>query len=348
MGRRVGVIAKRLLAATCLALVLGPGLSSCQFPSYDFAPLGGAGGSAAGSAGTGGGGSTADSCQPGQACFSLVPEGWLGPVALWQAATASVEDIPDCPEGYDTPSDVHAGLRAPDASCDCTCSSTVQQCQGPLDVFIHNDLGCQNRCATPAADSCASFTTCSSAATSILALSKPPAGSCIAQVDKTTVAPEWRVTARLCELASAGNGACESNDEACVPLPAAPFSSQVCVYRVVLEGEPIPTCPAAYPRGPQALYSSFSDDRECGACTCEGPTGGSCGGKIFISDADDCSDSVEYTIGSGCQQFMLDSPPESVEAELVLTATGTCSVAARPQPIGQARPSGSALVVCCP
>jgi hypothetical protein len=118
------------------------------------------------------------------------------------------------------------------------------------------------------------------------------------------------------------------------------------VYRVVLEGEPIPTCPTSFAR-PEVLYSELADQRACGPCNCSGPTGGRCEGKVTISDGEDCSSGFEYDIGTGCQAFSLDEGPDFaiVSSEL---SPGSCAVAAQPTPSGAVTPTGSATVVCCP
>ena len=140
---------------------------------------------------------------------------------------------------------------------------------------------------------------------------------------------------------------CLEGDQTCIPTPTPPFASQACVYRLVLDGQPIPDCPTTYPTGPLALYSAFNDDRGCGACSCGGPTGGTCGGKILVSDQQDCSDAFEYDVGTGCEQFSVDTRPTHTSGDYHLSP-GTCSVAKAPAATGGVTPAGDALVVCCP
>ncbi len=157
--------------------------------------------------------------------------------------------------------------------------------------------------------------------------------------------PAWGTDARLCELA-VDDDHCDEARQTCAPVPSAPFSSQLCVYRVVLEEEPIPSCPASYARGPELLYTSFGDSRGCGACECSPPRGERCGGTVTVSNHQDCRLGLEYTIGSGCQRFALPFPPSHVDVTYEMTR-GTCSVATEPSALGEVTGSGSALVVCC-
>lgn len=178
------------------------------------------------------------------------------------------------------------------------------------------------------------------------AVAAPVEGSCAPKVEREVTPAAWQRDARLCELSSTERGACTEDGQQCVPTPTKPFSSQVCVYRVVLEGEQIPSCPASYPRA-DVLYSTFTDQRGCGPCSCAGPTGGRCEGTVTISSAEDCAHGFEYGIGTGCQLFSLPggSAHASVSPELT---QGTCKATALPEPTGAVKPSGNATVVCCP
>ena len=352
-----------------LGVVVGLGLAGCQFPEYDLArgQAGGGAGGAAGSvgggasagtvsdgnpAGMGGGGTDGDPVEPipcgtGKACTSALPAGWLGPVAYWQAKVGEVSAPPDCPDGYVEPSDLHTGLDAPDADCSCSCTSTEQVCDKGAKVSIFLDLDCKSECAHASPLACTAISGCSGSQGTVLADAPTPSGSCEAKVTSHALAPvTWRYDARLCSLETAEMGSCTGTGELCVPTPLPPFASQLCVFRVVPEGQDPPECPASYPNARDPLYASFTDERECADCSCSAPSGGKCAGKLTLSTGQTCSNAFEYTLGSGCQPFGLATTPTQLSAQYTLVP-GSCGIAVDTKPTGGAVPSGAATVVCC-
>lgn len=309
-------------------------LSSCQFPDYQL-----------GDPATGGSPST-ELCEQPDRCVPEAPAGWRGPVAFWQGASTT-EPPPECPEGYDSPTDAHARPSASDADCTCRCDAVEQTCDDePALVVLFQDLACETVCTLASPLECIEVAGCNGSAGTMRAAAAQPTGACSATVEKNTTPPSWQRDARLCELSRPTRDDCADANQACAPTPGSPFSSQSCVYRVVLEGETMPSCPPSHARATAMLYSSLSDDRDCGECTCDGPTGGSCEGTVLLSSGDDCSSASEYSVGSGCQPFSLPRSPTSIAADYVLTP-GSCAVASQPEPTGSVTPAGNALVVCC-
>lgn len=340
---------RRWWPATVVCLALGScgGLWSCQFPEY-HAPTQAGGAAGAGGAATGGdvsgGGGAASECEQPDACVA-VPAGWLGPIAFWDSKSSGQQ--PPCPEGYESPRDLHAEPSTDDATCSCTCDALGESCAGVTEVALYYDLTCQTLCAHATPNECNSIAGCTGNKGSMRALVAAPAnGSCTANVTKGGPQAVWQRDARFCELSRTERGSCASAGQQCVPTPDMPFASQVCVYRVVLEGDPLPTCPAGYER-PDVLYSELTDQRGCGPCECAGPSGGRCEGKVIISDGEECSSGFEYEIGSGCQPYSLG---ESASLALVapVLSPGSCTVAAEPVPSGTVTPTGNATIVCCP
>jgi len=348
-----------------LGVIVGLGLSACQFPEYDLArgqagnAAGGVAGavsggtlsdgnaSGAGAAGTGGSSAEPVPCGVGKACTNALPAGWLGPVAYWQAKVGEASGPPDCPEGYVEPSDLHTGLDAPAGDCSCSCTSTDQVCDKGAKVSVFLDLDCQTECAHASPLACTAISGCNGSQGTVLADAPKPSGSCEAKVTSHALDPvTWQYDARLCSLETAEMGSCTEPGELCIPTPLPPFASQLCVFRVVPEGQEQPPCPASYPNAREPLYASFTDERECSSCTCSAPMGGSCAGKLTLSTGQSCSNAFEYTLGSGCKQFGLGTPPTQLGAEYTLVP-GTCGIARDTKPTGSAVPSGSATVVCC-
>jgi hypothetical protein len=312
----------------------GTALASCQFPDYQLEEDIATGGSPA-----------AELCERPDSCVPAAPAGWRGPAAFWHDASNG-EAPPECPEGYESPTDAHDRPSGDDADCSCRCEAGEQTCDEPPQVTLFQDLACETVCEVAAPEACMEVSGCNGSLGTIRAAPAQPTGGCTATVEKTTTAPSWQRDARLCELSRPTRGSCATDEQACVPTPEAPFSSQLCVYRVVLEGEAIPACPASHARPAATLYTSFSDDRDCAECTCTGLTGGSCEGTVRLSSGDDCSESVEYTLGSGCQSFSLPRSPTRIAGDYTLTP-GSCAVESEPMPTGAVTPAGNALVVCC-
>jgi hypothetical protein len=301
-----------------------------------------------GSSGAGSGGSSPESCGTANVCTPLAPAGWLGPIALWEDSPGSLSAPPSCPAGYGQPTDLHGQLLAPIANCSCTCTATAQRCDTATTVSVYGDLGCATQCISASPVACAAVSGCTgSAGTLRAAIPAPSQGSCVATVSpKTPPPPQWKRDARTCTLNTAASASCADTDETCVPVPTAPYASHLCVYQVVLDGQNIPACPAAYPNPSDPLYSSYSDNRGCMPCSCSGPSGGSCAGTLILSGGNDCGTGFQYTLGSGCQSFSLSAPPSHIEGNYTLSA-GTCAIAQDTQATGSAQGSGNARAVCC-
>lgn len=62
----------------------------------------------------------------------------------------------------------------------------------------------------------------------------------------------------------------------CLPTPAAPFQTGVCVYKAG-DNE----CPTLFPTK-HVYYDKFEDTRGCSDCSCGNPLGGACTATIDI------------------------------------------------------------------
>lgn len=294
-----------------------------------------------GSSGPGGSaGAEPSLCAEGQVCQPAAPDGWLGPVAYWEGEAGST--LPECPEGYENPTDLHAEPSGDPLECECTCSPTPQKCGTTDDITLFSDLDCNNACAHAGSQACTAISGCSGASLSIFAPVSQPAGSCEAKVSegvKSTAA--WQRDARFCDVVGTED---ECGDQSCFPTPTAPFASQLCVYRVVRDGQRAPACPEEYPDGPELLYTTFVDERTCGECECTGLIGGACKGEVTIGNTPSCTVPEDtYTLGEPCAVVQ---SPEFVAVEYALTP-GTCGVESEPEALGDVVPSGNFHAVCC-
>lgn len=341
---------KRLATGVWLAFAAALQLPSCQFPNYNVTPDEGSGGEggSAGAAGPTGGSEAAGAggveegspCDKGLSCEPVAPGAWLGPVAYWQGAHGS--KLPECPEGYAKPVDLHARPVGDPVTCSCTCTPSVQKCNSPSDVKIFSDLGCANECAKASSLACSAVNACSGASVSIYAPVSEPSGSCIVDVQQGDPPPvDWEQDARFCEL-DVDVESCPG-EAACFPTPLRPFASQLCVYQLLVAGQRPPTCPEEYPTGPELLYEVWDDQRACGECECAGPDGGRCNGEVTYGSSSDCSQSSKYVIGADCKEI----PKPSHWQVHYSMVPGRCSVATEPEPVGAVVPSGNYHALCC-
>jgi hypothetical protein len=83
----------------------------------------------------------------------------------------------------------------------------------------------------------------------------------------------------------------------CVLDPPALFD-QICIYM-----QANAECPAGEYTKKHA-YTTYTDGRKCSPCSCGAPTGGSCAGKVFVSNKSDCTGTTtELTFPGSCTQL---------------------------------------------
>jgi hypothetical protein len=373
MGAARRLCVRAVVLAGVLSALLGSSLPGCQFPDYYIVSGGVASGGSAGAAAPSGGTSSTTAgaptdagdggtevagaggaepiptvpCEP-QSCVPRAPDDWQGPIAFWEGTAPNA--VPNCPQGYGEPIDLHRGLNAPASTCKCTCAAEGQVCDKGSLLEFFTDMGCAATpaCATATLHTCDAIagSNCGSQGSLRGASATPSGGSCEATVSAPATAT-WQYDARVCNASK--SSVCDDPDLVCAPSPHLPYVSQLCVMRVMLEGQTPPPCPAEYPASHEALYGTFSDDRRCSDCGCSDVSGGKCTGNVSVSTSGNCRGTVAYTLGDGCVPYNLGQGnvhPTSAGVEYTLMP-GTCSVASAPHALGSAAPSGNVTVVCC-
>lgn len=207
-------------------------------------------------------------------CAPEVPQGWQGPVVVYDGADAA----PPCPGEY--PQVVHAdqraGLEEGAAVCECECGGVVGASCGAATLREEGNL-CLAFVMNPD-----TYVLQPGACTAINAPANdysltPPAlqtagSSCAPQATEAIDAPSWDRHVRSC--GTAAGDACDGG----TCFPGVPADHSMCIW---VEGE------AACPAGPwtQVLvtYAEAIDGRDCTACTCGAPTG-SCGGDAYLTN----------------------------------------------------------------
>src|SRR5207247_1349188 len=82
---------------------------------------------------------------------------------------------------------------------------------------------------------------------------------------------------------AAGNAGC-GGGTCCRARPPAGFESKACV---LMAGDV--ACPSGGYSAKRLYYGGVTDTRDCAACTCDKPTGGSCDGTVVIYDQPGCN-----------------------------------------------------------
>jgi hypothetical protein len=238
---------------------------------------------------------------PSCACVVTPPEGWTGPVALYEGAPEIAP--PACGGRYSEA--IYTGSKdpvAPDATCGCSCGAPTGVTCGTPRVTYYRDKFCTTTCSgstTLSAGSCVrngpGFSNCddSDVRAFTIGASEATGGSCVANATKTVQPAQFGSVARLCGLPTDGDGGVttEAAEKAacgggtiCAPLADSPFAAtNHCVVRT---GSWM--CPAGYPIK-RTLYDGTkgTDTRSCSACSCGSPTG-------------DCSVDLEAYTGTTC------------------------------------------------
>jgi hypothetical protein len=296
---------------------------------------------------------------PSCACVVTPPEGWIGPVALYEGPSNIAP--PACGGRYSIA--VHTGSKdvsAPDATCGCSCGAPTGASCGTPQVTFFRDKTCTAVSACTGATSLPSGTctrstppsgsSCNDGDVRGFAISAAPAtgGSCT-PIATTDVQPaQYGNVARLCGLPTDADGgvAIEPAEKAacgggtiCAPPPNTPFASNN--HCVVRTGSWM--CPAGYP-AKRTVYDETkgTDTRSCSACTC-GAANGSCAVDLNTFTGNNLCTSAPSltTTPATCSQF----------------TTQTRFISTAPQYSGSCAPSGGAPVgsfvpadpttVCC-
>ena len=277
-------------------------------------------------------------------CAEVPPAGWMGPALLWTGALGSA--APSCPAGYKDAVDAFAGPTGPADTCTCMCTASGQTCSTTQTIFY--DQACATTCATAGASnaSCTpvSSTSCGNAGSLKAAAPTLSGGTCTPKVTTTPGAPpSWTTSARVCSwgVPIGASGGCGDAAVQCFLAPTAGFA-KVCVY----QSGAAASCPAAYPTS-NVFYSTESDTRACGGCTCGAPTGGTCAGSVNLYTGVACGTAaVTYPTGAwdSCQTFG-GNLFTLAEGNFTVTA-GTCAVTAQPAPTGGVTGTGPTTVCC--
>jgi len=278
-------------------------------------------------------------CMESYRCVPVAPAGWSGPTIMYRGE----DDPPLCPSAW------HifqltggADFAAPPADCACTCKQPtdvvcsysaaffpVSNCQGPPPLSTVSSAGCMQFNSPPA---------------SFEIGTGGPDGVCTGTAVAKTTLPDAGFTnkAKVCSSEETFGRGCSEDDEVCVPIADTKSWPWQCITH---PGET--TCPSGAYSERHLVYDSFTDTRDCSACSCEpGDDWGNC--HIAVIDGN-CNDPP---------LFLASGPSECIDATNFSTLSiaqvaypvdnGTCGVSAMSAPIGEATPADPVTVCCLP
>jgi hypothetical protein len=248
-------------------------------------------------------------------CAPAVPAGWQGPVVLYAG-----DDPPDCPDEF--PEVVHAaqhtGLVNGAATCDCECGDAGGAVCGSATLREEGNnclmavVGAETHALAP--NACTAIFIDGGEWSLTPGALDVSSASCTPQASESIATPTWGNDLRSCEAAPVAG----CDDGACIP--ETPAEHTLCIWQ-----DGAAACPAGPWTDVTTTYASFTDGRECSACTCGAPTG-SCGGYAELAN-NDCGVIWNGDLSAGsCGDF-----PDTSHATYVPDLEASCA------------PSGGAL-----
>jgi hypothetical protein len=252
----------------------------------------------------------------------------------------------------------HANTIDAIVTVDAQCNGNVN-CGGPLEVPNNWDGTCYgpdglpastNTCGTNSGAMCDMGTGACNQAIEVTALAVT-GGTCTASQQTPVIAPVgWDVAGEACGGAPANLTGC-NNGLTCMPKPAAPFASGVCIYK---DGNN--SCPPGQFSQQHLFYTDKTDTRTCTSCACGAPAGASCSATVTVynnqqvnsCDAAHLIATLHPSTAAGdCTN--ITGNPATVSRKAVFTAPtgGTCA-ASGGVPMGTAVPASPRTYCCIP
>jgi hypothetical protein len=288
-------------------------------------------------------------CDDGFACTPPAPDGWSGPLEVYDGPTAPTTCGPD----FEGP--VFVGGSAPVANpamCECTCDLPVGVTCGPVTVPFYPGSTCPaggdcvEKAFTPSVCTRVDLTAdCTAATTSmVLPVSLATGGGCTPVPTKVVPPPAWSVAVSAC-ISGLGNSQASdcTGGDICTRLPSPPYAD-ICIAQAGI----VAACPAGRYTDRRVYTAAFDDTRDCAACTCGAVSGATC-----TSELDVFSSAGAAPTCPGAAQVIYPAPTScsfiQKTGDFRLQATvadiGSCS-ASPPAPIG-ALTGAQPTTFCC-
>jgi hypothetical protein len=279
-------------------------------------------------------------CQgAGYVCTDPVPTGWIGPVAWVNIAGGT---LPSCGGAYATQAaGGHDALTASPATCACNCGNPANVQCGSVSINYYTDGFCQSSYGSgglPPNNFCVNTGGSSVQTAKGIATATSYNGDCTAAPTKTVPPVDWGQSEVVCNYdAPSDTGGCTSG--LCVQSPQTGAWGKACIYQT---GDL--ACPSGAYAKKVTFYTSVSDSRSCGTCTCTA-TPGSCNATISVFS------------NAGCGTLLTTIPTDgtchnaaaaiSAETMTITPTPGTCGSNGTGGPTGSAS-AAAPVTVCCP
>lgn len=274
-------------------------------------------------------------------CVPAPPTDWSGPVVTF-VGDGSVS--PACALPW-VARDLHDGISVPPVSCaTCSCDAVVGGVCGTGALTMYDSCGGATLAtySSLADGGCQTFPSLPDTSNGAIAAVVPPtgAGTCAASGGAIVSTPEptWSELTRLCE-GTVGAGC--SDGDVCAVAPNDPYGTTTCIYQA---GD-LP-CPSPYDER-HVAYGGYDDGRSCDACSCTGPSGGSCPGEVWIYANTGCTAQHDIVPANGSTCIMFTKGSGAIG--LRLGSTEPVGASCDPyggEPQGTASPA-SPTTVCC-
>ncbi len=285
------------------------------------------------------------SCDGNFACVPAVPSGWEGPLEVYAGSSPP----PACTTDFAQSVGAFDVLQAPAASCGCACGASPITCNPPTMAFYDSatcnatPVACATIMLTPNVCETVDERSHCTPATSLditLVSGSSTMGNCPPQASRTVPPYSWGVQARGCASTIAPAQVDCSAGQICAPKPESGFDQKLCISHV---GDV--ACPGGGYGLKHVFYTSVDDTRDCSACTCGPPSGGSCDFTVtgYSSSNLSCAGgAISYGAGTKCAGVQ-----QPGDFRLTIASTnGSCGPNTS-SPTGTATPTGP-VTVCCP
>lgn len=229
-------------------------------------------------------------CAVGQSCIARAPDGWEGPLFLYDGKP---EDAPACPASMpELREDTRRGFRSTPHTCPpCACSpASGGTCQ--IKFNGHSVMDCSD-VTTGTNVSTTACTPFAGGATYLRFSTAYGGGACVPSIPSPVLPPITNdVLTRACGTSTAPP-ACRE-DRVCVADPEQPFFSKPCIRRAGNLA-----CPGLPYTVRTASFASISDTRACKPCACGAAT---CAGGVTLYDGAGCTGaSTSVAAPSACR-----------------------------------------------
>ncbi|MBM4359269.1 MAG: hypothetical protein FJ096_14300, partial [Deltaproteobacteria bacterium] len=293
-------------------------------------------------------------CAPGFTCIPAVPQGWFGPLTLFEGPSQG--GAPTCGDGHPIlVADAFEGLSADPASCAaCSCGSPkgVACNVASFQLFAGDNCMGGGGGLTIAANACIGFVSMTDPRSVRWATAPAAGGVCIGKADAPPMVKPyaWATRMRACGAATLGEGC---GNDMCAPRPPQGFAPGTCIAQA---GD-VPCPDPGYPLR-QVYHRNVDDTRTCTDCDCTPPLGMTCSGSMSLGTDGQCSADIT-TLSTVGQCAPLDPDPtpppqpsvyqtlRSVVYNSGVSVGGSCS----PIPsvaVGAAVPVDPITVCCTP